>query len=78
MVPYGVFPEKHELETVNIFMALGKDVEFLTPSRTKKSKTPDVKIDGVSWEMKSPMGKSKNTIYNAMRRAVKQSNNIIN
>ncbi len=77
VIPYGILPEKHELETANIFMAVGKDVEFIAPSRTTRSKTPDVKIDGILWEMKSPMGKSKNTIFNAIRRAVKQSKYII-
>jgi contact-dependent growth inhibition (CDI) system CdiA-like toxin len=70
-------PEKHELETAGFFANMGKDVEFLPPSRTKGSKTPDIKMDGVLWEIKSPVGKSKNTIFNALRRGVKQSANVI-
>lgn len=77
VVPAGVFPEKHELETASFFAARGKDVEFQLPSRTKGMKTPDVKIDGVLYEMKCPFGKSRGTIQNCVKRASKQSANII-
>lgn len=77
IIPPFLYPEKHELETASFFANTGKDVEFLKPSNTKGSKTPDIKMDGILWEMKTPMGKSKNTIFNALRRAVKQSENVI-
>jgi hypothetical protein len=31
VIPVGVFPEKHELETAGYFAAQGKDVEFQLP-----------------------------------------------
>lgn len=31
IIPYGVFPELHELETAAVFLAQGKDVEFIAP-----------------------------------------------
>lgn len=77
IIPFGVFPELHELETASVFLAHGFDVEFIAPSRTKGSKTPDVKIDGVLWEMKSPTGNGKNTVEKHLQRAGKQSKNII-
>jgi hypothetical protein len=52
VIPLGVFPERHELETAAVFFKQGFDVQFIAPSRTKGSKTPDVMIDGVLWEMK--------------------------
>ncbi len=77
IIPYGVFPERHELETASVFLADGDDVEFIAPSRTKGSRTPDVKINGVLWEMKTPMGKGRSSVANALRRAVKQSDSVI-
>jgi len=77
IIPNGVYPEKHELETANVFTKLGKDVEFLAPSQTKRSRMPDVVIDGVIWEVKSPTGKSKYTIQNQFKRAARQSQNLI-
>lgn len=64
IIQNGIYPEKHELETANIFTKLGKDVEFIAPSKTRKAKTPDVIIDGMNWEIKSPLGSSKYNIQN--------------
>lgn len=72
-----VIPEKHELEIVVVFLAMGKDVEFLKPSRIKGAKTPDIVMDGISWEMKSPTGNKSYTIEEQLRRASKQSAYII-
>ena len=77
IIPGNVYPEKHELATANIFTKIGKNVEFLAPSRTKKANTPDVIIDGTVWEMKSPTGNSKYTIQNQFKRAAHQSQNLI-
>ncbi|MCL1901585.1 MAG: hypothetical protein FWG57_08980 [Endomicrobia bacterium] len=77
IIPYGVFPELHELETARFFNKLGKDVEFLVPSYTKNSKTPDIKMDNILWEMKAPKGGSNRTIENNLRAALKQSANLI-
>lgn len=77
IVPPGVIPEKHELGTASYFAALGKDVEFLSPSRTKGLKNPDILMDGILWEMKCPIGNGKRTLLTCLQRASKQSNNII-
>jgi hypothetical protein len=76
-IPNGLYPEKHELTTANVFTKLGKDVEFIAPSQTKQSRTPDVMIDGVVWEVKSPTGSSRYTIQNQFKRAAQQSQNLI-
>ena len=34
-------------------------------------------MDGVEWEIKCPVGDSKRTIENNMRKAIKQSHNVI-
>lgn len=77
IIPMGVRPESHELDTADVFLAAGFDVEFIAPSRTKGSKTPDVKINGVLWEIKSPLGSTKKTVERQLQRAGKQSKNII-
>ena len=70
-------PEKHELETARFFAALGHDIEFIPPSNSPKMRTADIFMDGVSWEIKCPRGKSKRTIENNFRKANRQSENII-
>jgi len=40
-------------------------------------RTPDVNINGILWEIKSPRGGGKKTIDNNFRTARKQSKNIV-
>ena len=70
-------PEKHELETANHLAGLGYDIEFIAPRNSPNVHTPGIIMDGVSWEIKSPKGKSKRTIENNFRRAKEQAENII-
>ena len=70
-------PEKHELETARFFSERGYDIEFIPPSNSPNIHTPDIKMEGVEWEMKSPQGKGRRTIEKAIRQAVKQSHYII-
>ncbi len=44
---------------------------------TQGQKTPDIVVDGLLWEMKSPEGKGKWTIKNIMQKASHQCENII-
>lgn len=77
IIPFGVFVEQHELDVAKVLNKLGKDVEFILPSRVHFSRTPDIKMDGMFWEIKSPKGSSSRTIENNLRTALKQSKNII-
>ena len=70
-------PEPHEYQTAEFFSELGKDIVFIKPSDIKDTHTPDFMMDGVAWEVKSPMGNSKHTIENNFRNAVIQSRYII-
>ena len=56
---------------------MGKDVELIPRSKTSGVHTPDIKMDGVKWEIKSPTGNSSRTIENNIRNALRQSDNII-
>lgn len=40
-------------------------------------KTPDLRMNGVEWELKSPQGNGAKTIENILKKAAKQSSNII-
>lgn len=70
-------PEQHEFEVAKYFASLGKDVKFLRPSQIPNTHTPDILMDGLEWEIKSPIGNSKRTIEANFRQAVKQSHYII-
>ncbi|MGV8956186.1 CdiA C-terminal domain-containing protein [Lactococcus lactis] len=77
VVQPGRYPERHELETAELFVQQGIDVTFLPESRTIGAKSADIEMNGVVWEMKSPTGNGKNTIKRLFEKASKQSNNII-
>ena len=71
-------PEQHEIDAA---YALARHfqtlVEFIVPVDDYKRKSGDVVMLGVVWEIKCPAGDSKSTISNQIRRASKQSMNII-
>jgi hypothetical protein len=49
----------------------------LPPVQRKGARTPDIRMNGVEWEIKCPVGKSANTIKRAIKTALRQSKNII-
>ena len=70
-------PEKHEFETAKYFANKGFDVAFLKPSNIKGTNNPDFLLLGKIWEIKSPIGKSRRTYEDNLKKAIKQSGNII-
>jgi len=78
IIPEGMNPpQMHELITASVFTNNGMDVEFIRPSILKGSRSADVIINNIAWEIKSPTGAGKNTIQEQLKRALKQSNYII-
>ncbi len=77
IIPNGVKPEPHEMDTFLLFANLGKTVELITPSNTPHSKRPDFVMDGLEWETKSPTQKSRRTIERVFYEASNQSKNIV-
>jgi len=74
-------PNKPEPREIDVALVLanhyGTTVEFIAPIDDYRRKSADIKMFGVEWEIKCPIGKSKSTIRNQFRRASKQSKNII-
>jgi len=71
-------PELHEIDIAWILAKhFNCEVVFLRRLQGFKRKTPDIQMMGVLWEIKSPIGKSKNTVRHQIERAVKQSKNLI-
>lgn len=73
----GVKLEAHEYDTILLLALYGLDIEFIKPSNTPKSTSPDIFMLGGTWEMKSPNGKSQDCIERCFRKAAKQSDRII-
>ena len=73
----GVHLKEHEYDTVKLLLEAGFDVELIPASQIKGLRMPDIMLQGVPWEMKSPEGNGKNTIKNTFQNASHQSSNII-
>jgi len=71
-------PEPHEVEVAWILARhFNTVVEFLRPVEGYKVKTADLVMNGLIWELKSPIGKGRTTVSNQFKRAVKQSSHIV-
>ena len=77
IIPNGVILKTHENATVVFFTEQGMDVELIPKSNIKGIHMPDIRMNGISWEIKSPVGEGKYLMSNTVQKAVKQSPNII-
>lgn len=67
-------PWEHEMRVARILSRDGHNVEFIPPALTR---TADILLDGVEFEIKSPQGNKLTTIERNLKRATKQSRNIV-
>lgn len=72
-----ICPEEHELMTAKYFADIGKDVVFIRPSNLPEVYRPDIIMDGIEWEIKSPIGSVRKSIIRNFQKASKQSKYII-
>jgi len=77
ITPNGVVLTTHEYATITMLTNDGNDIELLRPSLTKYVKTGDFLMSGLTWEMKSPIGKSRSTMEHIFQKAAKQAHNIV-
>ena len=75
IIPKNLNPWPHELRIARILCAGGYRVEFVPASNT--AKMPDFWINGVEYELKSPISNKISAIERNLKRASKQSLNIV-
>ena len=65
----------HEVNAILFLLDyFDSDITCIT---TGTGKTPDLRINGIEWELKSPQGNGVKTIENILKKAAKQSKNIV-
>ena len=67
----------HELKTAEALAADGRTVEFIPRSKNRYDKSADVLMDGLIWEMKASKSDKLHMVEQNLRRALKQSRNVI-
>lgn len=73
----GVKPKQHEMVTYEFLAQKGHRIELNPVSAKEKVKSPDAWIDGVLTEIKAPLGRGPETVYQLVRKGSKQSENMI-
>lgn len=68
---------EHELATAQTLAHEGYTVTFIRKSTKFREHSADIYIDGIAWEMKSPVSSQKKAIERNLRQATEQSCNII-
>lgn len=74
VVPANANPWPHELRVAKILALAGYAVEFIPETNTK---TADILLDGIEFEIKFPKSANANSLEHILKKAVKQSCNII-
>lgn len=69
----GIGLESAEENTIRYLCQFGFSIDCIKPLNIKRIKNPDVLLNGVVWEIKTPISDNKNTIKNRFRTASKQS-----
>ncbi|MDO4399124.1 MAG: hypothetical protein Q4C24_02425 [Candidatus Saccharibacteria bacterium] len=70
----GRKPWPHELRVAEILSLAGHYVEFLEEGNLH---TADIKLDGIEYEIKSPKSANANSLEHLLKKALRQSPNII-
>lgn len=67
----------HELLTAEALAKAGYIVEFIPKSNVAYNKTPDVRINGIHYEMKSPTSSHLPVVDKNVKKALSQSTHIV-
>lgn len=77
IIPAGLDVWEHELKTAQVFARNGYIVQFLPTSQTYRMKTADVLIGNEIYEIKAPKADKLSAVERNLKRAARQSANII-
>lgn len=73
-IPPGRKVWAHEMRVAKVLAMAGHDIEFLLEG---SQRSPDIRLDGVEFEIKSPKTSSVNTLEHLLKDGLKQCSNLI-
>lgn len=76
-IPADTSPWDHELKAAHVLAQYGYRVEFIPENTRHKAKTADILINGISYEIKSPVASKLSAVERNLKRAYHQSMNIV-
>ena len=69
--------EPYEIETINFLVSRGYKLSVLPAKNLDHTKTPDIRMLGVDWEIKAPISVKHKTLEHRFDRALRQSPNLV-
>ena len=69
--------EEHEIDSLEFLAGKGFNIEVVIPTNIPRFNNPDIFVNGETWELKGPDGKSFKTLEERFKTASSQSSNII-
>lgn len=69
--------EGKEVQLCRWLAQKGHDIEFLLPSSAEGDKTPDIRLDGVLWEIKRITSRKRSKVKSRISEGLEQSGNVI-
>ena len=77
LVEPGTYPEKHELYTAEALSKKYGQILFKKPINKYRVKSADIRMSNLLWEIKAPKTSYFDGIEQSLKRASKQSGNIV-
>jgi hypothetical protein len=78
LIPYGYKPSKEELWAAHIIATVyDAKVEFLKPVNLHGKQTPDIHVDGIPHEIKTPQSSNTKGIIRRLSIGARQANRLI-
>lgn len=77
VIPAGIEVWEHELRTAQVLARYGHNVCFVAKDKNRGVKSADILVDDVLYEMKSPKADKLSAIERNLKKASKQSENIV-
>jgi hypothetical protein len=77
IVPPDVNLWPHEIKTAQALAGVGYSIEFIRSSTRNREHSADAYLDGIKFEFKSPKSSKMDAVERNLKRATKQSCNIV-
>ena len=77
IISHGVVLQPHEREIAQLLIERGFIIELIPTARQHHRKTADAIIKGIEWEFKTLRGHTTQSIERLLKKAHKQSSNIV-
>ena len=77
VIKYGAAPWPHEMKTAQALILHGYTVIFKRRKEGQYQSSADIEMNGIEWEIKSPISNRLSNVQKTLRKAAHQSSSVI-